>query len=123
MPKRDFLKISDLSATEVADLYNMAAAMKSGEYTDRPLEGHGRSGGLHTGSGNDRFTGRSTRLHGLYGSNTFMIIHQNAFAGRSQNEIAGEVDLVELFDIGFKMRYREVSVFKGSGQSSTQDNH
>jgi ornithine carbamoyltransferase len=39
MPKRDFLKISDLSASEVSDLYENAAAMKSGEYTDRPLEG------------------------------------------------------------------------------------
>jgi ornithine carbamoyltransferase len=39
MPKRDFLKISDLSASEVSDLFDVAAAMKSGEYTDRPLEG------------------------------------------------------------------------------------
>ena len=39
MPKRDFLKISDLSASEVSDLYDIATAMKSGEYTDRPLEG------------------------------------------------------------------------------------
>ncbi len=39
MPKRDFLKMSDLSASEVADLYDIAAAMKSGEYTNRPLEG------------------------------------------------------------------------------------
>ena len=39
MPKRDFLKISDLSASEVAELYEVAAAMKSGEYTDRPLDG------------------------------------------------------------------------------------
>jgi ornithine carbamoyltransferase len=39
MPKRDFLKISDLSASEVSDLYETAAAMKSGEYTDRPLAG------------------------------------------------------------------------------------
>ena len=39
MPKRDFLKMSDLSAPEVSDLYEVAAAMKSGAYTDRPLEG------------------------------------------------------------------------------------
>ena len=39
MPKRDFLKMSDLSAAEVSDLYDVATAMKSGEYTDRPLEG------------------------------------------------------------------------------------
>ena len=39
MPKRDFLKMSDLSAPEVSDLYDVAAAMKSGEYTERPLEG------------------------------------------------------------------------------------
>ncbi len=39
MPKRDFLKISDLSAPEVTDLFEVAAAMKSGKYTERPLEG------------------------------------------------------------------------------------
>ena len=39
MSKRDFLKMSDLSASEVSDLYDVAAAMKSGEYTERPLEG------------------------------------------------------------------------------------
>jgi ornithine carbamoyltransferase len=39
MPKRDFLKISDLSAPEIADLYEVAAAMKAGEFSDRPLEG------------------------------------------------------------------------------------
>jgi len=39
MPKRDFLKISDLTATEVSELYDVATAMKSGEYTERPLEG------------------------------------------------------------------------------------
>ena len=39
MPKRDFLKVSDLSAPEVSELYEVAAAMKSGTYTDRPLEG------------------------------------------------------------------------------------
>ena len=39
MPKRDFLKMSDLSASEVSDLYDVAAEMKSGEYTERPLEG------------------------------------------------------------------------------------
>ena len=39
MPKRDFLKISDLSASEVVELYDVAAAMKSGEYADRPLAG------------------------------------------------------------------------------------
>ena len=39
MPKRDFLKMSDLSASEVSELYDVAAAMKSGAYSDRPLEG------------------------------------------------------------------------------------
>ena len=39
MPKRDFLKMSDLSVSEVSELYDVATAMKSGEYTDRPLEG------------------------------------------------------------------------------------
>jgi len=39
MPKRDFLKICDLSAPEVTDLFEVAAAMKSGKYTERPLEG------------------------------------------------------------------------------------
>jgi len=39
MPKRDFLTMSDLSAPEVSELYDVATAMKSGEYTDRPLEG------------------------------------------------------------------------------------
>jgi ornithine carbamoyltransferase len=39
MPKRDFLKISDLSAPEVTELFEVAAAMKSGKYADRPLEG------------------------------------------------------------------------------------
>lgn len=39
MPKRDYLRISDLSAAEVSELYDLAAAMKSGDYSDRPLEG------------------------------------------------------------------------------------
>ncbi len=39
MPKKDFLQISDLTAKEVAELYDLAARMKSGEYTERPLEG------------------------------------------------------------------------------------
>jgi ornithine carbamoyltransferase len=39
MPKRDFLKMSDLSREEVNDLFKLAAAMKSGEYKSRPLEG------------------------------------------------------------------------------------
>jgi ornithine carbamoyltransferase len=39
MPKRDFLKLSDLSADEVADLLSLASAMKSGRYEKRPLTG------------------------------------------------------------------------------------
>jgi ornithine carbamoyltransferase len=39
MPKRDFLQISDLSSEEVAELFKLAAAMKSGEFQSRPLEG------------------------------------------------------------------------------------
>lgn len=39
MPKRDFLQISDLSADEAQELFKLAAAMKSGEYRERPLAG------------------------------------------------------------------------------------
>jgi ornithine carbamoyltransferase len=39
MPKRDFLQISDLSAAEAAALFDLASAMKSGRYRDRPLSG------------------------------------------------------------------------------------
>jgi ornithine carbamoyltransferase len=39
MPKRDFLQISDLSADEARELFKLAAAMKSGEYRERPLAG------------------------------------------------------------------------------------
>jgi ornithine carbamoyltransferase len=39
MPKRDFLQISDLSAAEAAELFELASAMKSGQYRDQPLLG------------------------------------------------------------------------------------
>ena len=39
MPKKDFLKFSDLTRDEVKDLFKLAAAMKSGGYKERPLEG------------------------------------------------------------------------------------
>jgi len=39
MPKRDFLQISDLSRNEVAELFKLAATMKSGQFKGRPLEG------------------------------------------------------------------------------------
>lgn len=39
MPKRDFIRISDLSVTEAAELFDLASAMKSGGYRDRPLSG------------------------------------------------------------------------------------
>ena len=39
MPKRDYLAVSDLSAPEVLQLVSLAAEMKSGKYTDRPLAG------------------------------------------------------------------------------------
>ncbi|MEJ2238637.1 MAG: hypothetical protein P8X82_10100 [Gemmatimonadales bacterium] len=39
MPKRDFLQISDLSAAEAAQLFELASAMKSGQYRDQPLLG------------------------------------------------------------------------------------
>ena len=39
MPKRDFLKIPDLSAAEIRELFDLAARMKSGAYRDRPLAG------------------------------------------------------------------------------------
>ena len=37
--KRDFLTIPDLSATELAQLLDLAARMKSGQYQDKPLAG------------------------------------------------------------------------------------
>ncbi len=39
MPKRDFLAISDFSATELTGLIQLAAQMKTGSYTDKPLLG------------------------------------------------------------------------------------
>jgi ornithine carbamoyltransferase len=39
MPKRDFLQIPDLSASEIAGLFDLAARMKSGAYRERPLAG------------------------------------------------------------------------------------
>jgi len=39
MPKRDFLQIPDLSATELDELFDLAARMKSGVYRERPLAG------------------------------------------------------------------------------------
>jgi ornithine carbamoyltransferase len=39
MPKRDYLKITDLDPAEIARLYELAAKMKAGKYTDRPLAG------------------------------------------------------------------------------------
>ncbi len=39
MPKRDFLAIPDLSASEIAALFDLAAQMKAGRYQKRPLEG------------------------------------------------------------------------------------
>lgn len=39
MPKRDFLKLPDLDAGEIAELFHLAQEMKSGRYRDRPLEG------------------------------------------------------------------------------------
>ncbi len=39
MPKRDFVQISDITAAEVGELFQLAAAMKSGQYRERPLEG------------------------------------------------------------------------------------
>jgi len=39
MPKRDFIRITDLSAEEAAELFDLASAMKSGRYRDRPLSG------------------------------------------------------------------------------------
>ena len=39
MPKRDFLQIPDLSADEIGELFELATAMKSGRYTERPLAG------------------------------------------------------------------------------------
>jgi ornithine carbamoyltransferase len=39
MPKRDFLQIPDLSAGEIVELFDLAARMKSGAYTERPLAG------------------------------------------------------------------------------------
>jgi len=39
MPKRDFLQISDVSDDEARELFKLAAAMKSGEYREKPLAG------------------------------------------------------------------------------------
>ncbi len=39
MPKRDFLQIPDLTAGEIAELFDLAGRMKSGMYTERPLAG------------------------------------------------------------------------------------
>jgi ornithine carbamoyltransferase len=39
MPKRDFLKVTDLTADEIRALFDLAAAMKSGRYDKRPLVG------------------------------------------------------------------------------------
>ena len=39
MPKRDFLQIPDLSVSEIKELFDLAARMKSGAYRDRPLAG------------------------------------------------------------------------------------
>ncbi|HEX9633657.1 MAG TPA: ornithine carbamoyltransferase [Gemmatimonadales bacterium] len=39
MPKRDFLAIPDLSKAEIGALFDLAALMKRGAYTDRPLAG------------------------------------------------------------------------------------
>jgi ornithine carbamoyltransferase len=39
MPKRDFVEISNITVAEAGDLFDLAAAMKSGRYTERPLEG------------------------------------------------------------------------------------
>ncbi len=39
MPKRDLLQIRDLSKGEIEELFALAAAMKAGENTDRPLAG------------------------------------------------------------------------------------
>ncbi|MGD8726133.1 MAG: ornithine carbamoyltransferase [Gemmatimonadales bacterium] len=39
MAKRDFLKVPDLSAQEMEELFTLAADMKSGRYRERPLAG------------------------------------------------------------------------------------
>ena len=39
MPKRDFLANTDLSRQETARILDLAADMKSGKYSDKPLEG------------------------------------------------------------------------------------
>ncbi len=39
MPKRDFLRLTDLTAEEVVALLDLASRMKAGEYRERPLEG------------------------------------------------------------------------------------
>ena len=39
MPKRDFLKFSDYTAQEIAELFDLAAEMKSGRYEQKPLAG------------------------------------------------------------------------------------
>ena len=39
MPKRDFLAIPDFSRPELIDLFDLAAAMKRGDYAKKPLSG------------------------------------------------------------------------------------
>jgi len=39
MPKRDFLAIPDLTSEEIGALFDLAARMKNGAYTERPLAG------------------------------------------------------------------------------------
>lgn len=39
MPKRDFLRITDLSREEIVELYELASAIKTGRYRERPLAG------------------------------------------------------------------------------------
>ncbi len=39
MPKRDYLKVSDLTPAEVVELMDLAATMKAGRHRGRPLDG------------------------------------------------------------------------------------
>jgi len=39
MPKRDFLAVTDLSRTEMVELFDLSARMKQGQYRDIPLAG------------------------------------------------------------------------------------
>ncbi len=39
MPKRDFLAITDFSARELRELFDLAASMKGGRYREKPLAG------------------------------------------------------------------------------------